>query len=117
MNAETSSPSMGGLLLDQICRFTTLDKVALTFAAVFLFCVAAFALLAGIAIGDAPQGRMWGFVISYAAIGFGGAIVAPWALCRAAHAAGHATRIAREQRTTRTQSIEPLAGFMQGRMA
>jgi len=117
MNAETSSPSMGGPLLDRICRFTILDKVALSFAGMFLFCVVAFALLAGIAIGDAPQGRMWGFVIGYAAIGFGGAILAPWALCRAAHAAGHAIRIAREQHAERTTRVEPLAVFMHGRVA
>jgi len=117
MNAETSSPSMGGPLLDRICRVTTLDKVALGFAGMFLFCVAAFAVLAGIAIGDAPQGRLWSFVIGYAAIGFVGAIVAPWALCRAAHAAAHAARIAREQRTERTTRVEPLAVFMHGRVA
>lgn len=113
MNTQNSSTDRP--LLNRICRVTTLDRVALTFAALFLFGVVAVALLAGVAIGDAPQGRLWSILVSYAGIGFGVAIVAPWVLCRALHAASHAAQITRERRKARP--ADPLAVLLQARVA
>jgi hypothetical protein len=115
MNA--SSPSIDRPLLARICRVTTLDRVALTFAVLFLFGVAAVAALSFVAIGDAPQGRMWSFLVTYAGLGLGVGIVAPWALCRMLHAAGHAAQISRSRRAERARQAEPLMAFYQGRVA
>jgi hypothetical protein len=116
MHVETSSHSMDHPLVTRLCRFTTLDKVALIFAAIFLFGVAAVATLAAVAIGEAPQGRLWSLLATYAALGLGVGIVAPWALCRMLHAAGHAARFVRERRVARAQALPP-AAFLQSRTA
>ena len=110
MTAATSSRHP---LVDKLCRFTALDKVALVFAVAFLFCVATFAALAAVAIGDAPQGRMWGFLATYAVLGLAVGIGAPWALCRMLHAAGHAARFAQARRAARSQEALPLSAFLQ----
>ena len=117
MQTNTASHFMDRPLLARICRVTTLDRVAMTFAALFLFGVVAVAALGYAAIGDAPQGRMWSFLTTYAALGFGLAIVTPWALCRMLHAAGHATSIARSRRAERARQGEPMMVLFQGRTA
>ena len=107
MNTETSYD----VLLTKLCRLTALDKVALTFGAMFLFGALAFAALAYVAIGDAPQDRMWSFLLDYSALGFAVTILAPWAACRSVHAAGHAGRIAWKRRAARTPVMQPLGAF------
>lgn len=111
----TSRP-MGHALRTEICRFTAIDKVALGFAAAFLFVAAAVAICAYVAIGDAPEGRMWAFLLSWAAIGLGASVVVPWALCRALHAATFTARIAWNQRATHGE-MQPLTPFLQSRAA
>jgi hypothetical protein len=114
MNTQTSSRDA---LIAKLCRMTAIDRIALGFAVAFLFGVAAAAALAYVAIGDAPQGRMWSFLATWAAIGFGAGIVAPWALCRSLHAGVHMARAARTNRAAREHEAAPLAAFFQGRIA
>ena len=110
MNTETHP------LLSKLCRMTTIDKIALGFAAAFLFAAMAAAALAYVAIGDAPQGRMWNILAEWAGIGFAVGIAAPWAVCRTLHAAGHTARFTYERRAAQPRA-EQIAPFFQGRVA
>jgi len=115
--SPAADASMRDVLVAKLCRLTAIDKVAVGFAAAFVFLTVAFAICASFAIGDAPEGRLWGFLLSWAAVGFGTGIVAPWAMCRMLHAAGHAARFVREQRNARPQQNAPLSAFYEGRPA
>jgi hypothetical protein len=117
MNTETASRPMGDVLIARLCRFTTLDKIALGFVIAFVFAAAAAAALAYIAIGDAPEGRMWNILAEWAALGFVFGVAAPWAACRILHAAGHTARLAWDRRATAQTHAEPIAPFFQGRVA
>jgi hypothetical protein len=114
MNTQTSSRDA---LIAKLCRLTAFDKVALAFAVAFLFGVVAVAALAYVAIGDAPQGRMWSIFAGWAALGFGLGIAAPWALCRSLHAGVQVARAVRTNRAARAREAAPLAAFFQGRIA
>ncbi len=110
----TDEAPIRDVLIATLCRLTAIDRIGLGFAAAFLFLFTAVALTAHLAIGDAPEGRLWGYLFSWAAIGFGIGVAGPWALCRALHAAGHTARLAWKRRERMQQTVP---GFLHGRMA
>lgn len=96
-----------------ICRLTFLDRLALGFAAVFLFLTVAAAVSANFAIGEAPAARMWGFLGYWALAAFAAGVAGPWLLCRTLHASVVIGKIVlREmdvQAARRVASVEPSA--------
>lgn len=102
-------------LVTKVCCLTVIDKIALGLGAAFLFLFAAIALTAHFAIGDAPEGRLWGFLLSWAAVGFGIGIAGPWALCRSVHAGAHAVHIYKP--LDRLRALRVVPSLLQNRTA
>ena len=112
--AETS---IRDVLVKKLCRLTAIDKIAIGFGAAFLFLFAALALTAHIAVGEAPEGRLWGFLFGWASIGFAFGVAGPWALCRTLHAAAHAGRLTWDRRAALMGDTQSLTTLFQGRTA
>ena len=115
LSSPAEAPAWKALVAEH-CRLTMIDRMALGLAGAFAFLAGALAITAYVAIGDAPEARMWGFLVTWAAIGFGVGIAAPWALCRSINVAGHAAQIGWDRRAMRSREAQPM-GFFQGRMA
>ena len=99
--------------LPAICRLTFLDRLAVGFAAGFLFLMVAAAISAHLAIGEAPAARMWGFFGYWALAAFAVGVAGPWLLCRLFHASAVFGEIVlremNERTAQRTTSMEPSA--------
>ena len=78
--------NLRGEIGPSICRLTNFDRLCTAFAAIFLFLLAASAICAYLAIGEAPSSRMWGFFGYWALTSFAIGVAGPWLLCRGLHA-------------------------------